>query len=483
MKRRIAILCLVLGVVTIGDALARPGGGGSFSGGGGHGGSGGGGDGGGILQLLYYLIRLCFEAPHIGVPILLCVIGYFAYSAWKQRQNKDWDSGPPIELHPAIDVDPITHFDPDFSRVLFEDFAFRLFSTAHRARHADSAIATIAPYLDPSARVALRTRVPENMPVESVVVGAMRITEIDMQGERAKITVEFEANVSTKEHTYYSVETWRFSRDAWLKSKPPAASRSFPCPNCGAPWQGTNTGTQTCASCGEVVDNGRFDWIVDLIGLRSNDERAPTLLDDVPERGTNLETYSQPEVNQKFRELEGADPATSYDAVCARLELIYAELNRAWMTNDLRPARGFVSDGLYDYLTYWTDAYKRQGLRNVLEDMKVTGTVLAKVTRDRSYDALTIRVRANGLDYTIREATGEVLKGNKRKKRAYSEYWTLIRSATRKGAPTTAATCPNCGAPLAITQAGECEHCSAHVTAGEFDWVLSKIEQDDSYRG
>ena len=24
---------------------------------------------------------------------------------------------------------------------------------------------------------------------------------------------------------------------------------------------------------------------------------------------------------------------------------------------------------------------------------------------------------------------------------------------------------------------------AAHVTAGEFDWVLSKIEQDDSYQG
>jgi hypothetical protein len=31
--------------------------------------------------------------------------------------------------------------------------------------------------------------------------------------------------------------------------------------------------------------------------------------------------------------------------------------------------------------------------------------------------------------------------------------------------------------------AGTCDHCGAHVTGGEFDWVLSKIEQDDSYRG
>jgi hypothetical protein len=28
-----------------------------------------------------------------------------------------------------------------------------------------------------------------------------------------------------------------------------------------------------------------------------------------------------------------------------------------------------------------------------------------------------------------------------------------------------------------------CRACRAHVTSGEFDWVLSKIEQDESYAG
>jgi hypothetical protein len=39
------------------------------------------------------------------------------------------------------------------------------------------------------------------------------------------------------------------------------------------------------------------------------------------------------------------------------------------------------------------------------------------------------------------------------------------------------------GAALAINQAGECEFCAVVVTTGEFDWVLSRIEQDDSYSG
>jgi len=43
--------------------------------------------------------------------------------------------------------------------------------------------------------------------------------------------------------------------------------------------------------------------------------------------------------------------------------------------------------------------------------------------------------------------------------------------------------CPNCGAALKINAAGVCEYCSGKITSGDFDWVLSKIEQDESYAG
>ncbi len=493
MKWRIAII-LAIGVLAIGDAFGRPGGGGSYSGGGGHSSGGGGSSGGssgggsGIFELLYWLLRLCIEVPYIGIPIVCLVIGWFVYNAYKQHQNKDWDSGPPVELQQAIDLEDIKIVDPDFSPVLFEDFAFRLFSTAHRARHSEPTLATVAPYVTESARLSLRTRSPTGVPVVSVVVGAMRVTELDLpnvlseSSGRARISVEFEANVSTTEHTYYSVELWRFSRDSAARTKPPS-TRTFPCPNCGAPWQAAESGTQKCASCGEIVDNGRFDWVVELVTVRSIDERPPTLLGDVEERGNDLPTYKQPRVDQNMLELTRRDPETTLPALILRLQLIYAQLNTAWATNDLRPARGLVSDGLYDYLTYWTDAYKQQDLRNALENMRITHHSLSKVTRDRYFDAVTIRIFATGLDYTVKVSTGKVVKGSKRNERAYSEYWTLIRSASRKGSPTTRPNCPNCGAALQITSSGECEHCNAHVTAGEFDWVLSKIEQDDSYRG
>ena len=302
-----------------------------------------------------------------------------------------------------------------------------------------------------------------------------------------QVGLEFEANYSVGSGDggkRFAVERWLVRRAAAVRTKPPGRDRSFPCPNCGAPWQTADAaGTQRCASCGEVVDNGRFDWQVVEIGLRHERSNLPSLAEDTPERGTDLPTYRDDHLDQRWLQLTAEDPAIAEASIIARLHHVYRVVNDAWTANDLGPARAVVSDGLADYLQYWLDAYKKQGLRNVLEDMRITHQVPAKLIRDKHFDALTIRIWGTGKDYVIKTADGSHVRGSKHRERKYSEYWTLIRSAARKGPPKADGACSNCGAPLTVTAAGACAHCGTHVTAGEFDWVLSKIEQDDSYRG
>ena len=500
MKRRaIAIASLAILAALCATAFARPGGGESFSGGGGHGGGGGfggggssGGGGGALIELFVYLIELIVFYPYIGIPVLILIIWFLFHGSLTKRWNRDWDSGPAAELAAPARTDDVRALDPDFSQAVFEDFAFRLFSTAQRARESADKLATVSPYVSQGARDALVQRNPSGVPVQQVIVGALRIATVRIPDSatraaapntRVRVGVQFEANVATEEHTYYSVETWTFARAADRKSKPPGASRTFPCPNCGAPWQPKAMGTQVCASCGETVDNGRFDWVVESIRLESIDERAPTVTQEVPERGTDLKTYVDEELDANLAALTAADPEVTEASLRARLDAMYGAMNKGWAANDIAPARPYVSDALYDYLQYWIDTYKRQHLRNQLTDMRITRTELAKVMRDTWYDAVTIRLWGTGKDFVINTDSGRVLRGSKHSERPYSEYWTLIRAAGKHGKPHADATCANCGAPLHITMGGECEHCGAHVTAGEFDWVLSKIEQDDTYRG
>jgi len=108
---------------------------------------------------------------------------------------------------------------------------------------------------------------------------------------------------------------------------------------------------------------------------------------------------------------------------------------------------------------------------------------LARVASDKFFDSLTVRLFASSLDYTIADDDGRLVGGNRTTPRRYSEYWTLIRGVGRRGAARSDGACPSCGAPLRIEMAGNCMYCRAKVTSGEFDWVLSRIEQDEVYEG
>jgi DNA-directed RNA polymerase subunit RPC12/RpoP len=496
-RRTVALVALVLGA-TAALAWARPGGGDSYSGGGGHGGGGSGGSGGSgdaavLFELIYQLLRLCFHYPKIGLPIVAILIGAWIWGAWVKHKNKDWLSGPPVELaKPIATADDLRRLDPDFSMIVFEDFVYRLYATAHGARGRRGALDALAPYLGPAARAALASRPPTDQPVTGVVVGAMRTFDVavptpDQLAAAAeapcRIAVEFEANYTVGTSKRFAVERWRLRRAATARTKPPSAARIYTCPNCGAPWATADAaGGQRCASCGEVVDNGRFDWVVEAIELRHERSNLPGLTDEVPERGTSLPTYRDDRVDAAWQRLIGDDPAIAETSLLARLHHVYRVVNDAWTAGDVAAIRTVTTDGMADYLSYWLDAYRAAGLRNVLEDMRITHQVPAKITRDRYYDAITIRIWGTGKDYVV-GADGSHVRGSRHRERAYSEYWTLVRSAARRGPPRADGACSNCGAPLTITAAGACGHCGTHVTAGEFDWVLSKIEQDDSYRG
>ena len=125
--------------------------------------------------------------------------------------------------------------------------------------------------------------------------------------------------------------------------------------------------------------------------------------------------------------------------------------------------------------------YKRQSLINHTDGARILDIHMANVTTDAVFDAITVRVFATGKDFTVTE-DGQLVSGSQKYERRYSEYWTFIRGRSVVAAPSTDPTCPNCAAPIAVNMAGSCKHCDVKITRGDFDWVLSRIEQDESYR-
>lgn len=377
--------------------------------------------------------------------------------------------------------------DPEFSQALLEDFAYRLYATIHRARHELRAMRALEPYMLDAIRRELMVELTPGLRVEAVVVGALdsKLIERDDRGY-STIDLTYTSNLiyaggvpGATERTQYVRERWRLRRKATVRTKPPAYLERLGCPNCGAPFLAADH--RRCAHCQQVVGDGRFAWQVVAREVLEQAPLPPSLTNEVAERGTHDETVFHPDHERLFSELCRDDPSLDETNLLARLQRIYVELNAAWNANDLSKFRAWATGPMCDYLQYWLDAYGRQQLKNTLTRARITRITRVKVVRDRHFDAITFRLWATGLDVTSHTIVDRVVCGSPTRPREYSEYWTFVRGSGAHGTPRVDMHCPSCGAPLIVGESGCCEYCGTHVTHGEFDWILSKIEQDEVY--
>lgn len=471
-------------------AYARPGGGESYGGGSDGGGGGGGSGGGGNIGLIIQLILFTIEHPILGGIIIIILIGVHTANRYAGGQDLDVGAARAVgqtaaatpQLATRRDLDALRNEDPAFSAILFEDFLHLLYGELQRAR-ARGAAARIGPYASPEV-AALVAADPRLERVEGVIVGALHYRSFQKKSGFAEVVVDIEANVGEVRGNalarLYVVDRLTIRRSLTAKSRPRERLAKLDCPSCGAPLDALR-GTR-CTHCGQDAGNARFDWTVSKVGRLKQEARPPLLTGEVDERGTDLPTVIDPNVARCLDGLRRRDPAFDPAAFTARVGVVFNELNAAWSARDLSRGRAFVSDSIFESFQYWMDVYEQARARNVVEDAVVVHVDLANIATDPVFDAITVRLFARGKDYVITDQ-GRVLKGSKSRVRSWSEYWTFIRGHVT-GRPTrTDANCPNCGAPIAVDVTGTCTYCRAKISSGDFDWVLSRIEQDESYRG
>lgn len=526
---------LVCAFLWSGIAEARVGGGGSFGGGGGGGSSSGGGGsysggggsysggggGGGDSDVLIWLL---FKHPVIGIPLLIAIIlfhivkalnkepEYASSSPQQTRSSQSGRSGNARERSnrqaarnreaarvrenalKAVQsrLNQIRRYDPNFSEILFMDFAYALYSRVHEARGQNDS-GKYSPYLAKSVMGKLRhmssTGFGNLREIRGVIVGAASIEEITSpHKKKTSIKVRFETNYTevrdTPEHqsenTFYCEEVWRFTRLTEVLSLPPEKIANIGCPSCGSGLERRPDGS--CEHCGVKARAGKHHWMVNDLTIVRREPRGPLLTSDVPEVGTDLPTVVQSNYVTARETLMAAHPDFSWKRTEARFRHIFAELQQAWTSLKWERARPYESDQLFQFHQFWMHEYEAQNLRNVLEDIELERLQPVRMKSDTYFDAITVRIWASMKDYTV-DASDRVVCGNRRRQRKFTEYWTFMRRRGVKESESDDSNCPNCGGHLKINMSGICEYCDSKVTNGEFDWVLSRIEQDEAYVG
>jgi predicted lipid-binding transport protein (Tim44 family) len=106
---------------------------------------------------------------------------------------------------------------------------------------------------------------------------------------------------------------------------------------------------------------------------------------------------------------------------------MFVRLQAAWSARDLAPIRRELTDELASSLQTDIDHLKAQRRTNRLERVMVESAEPTEAWQETGQDFVTIRFRANALDYTLDDATGTVVEGSQTSPASFEEFWTFTR--------------------------------------------------------
>lgn len=385
-------------------------------------------------------------------------------------------------LPPAIDA--IRALDPGFELESFLQRAEMTFFLVKRGMQRNDA-AAVRPYLDDTLFGTLGQDIARSKSrhqyvlLESLNIRGLALEDAQctQQGQSVQVHFDLVYRAKTLDDTSNVVtddgadrghgERWTFRRAAAART-PLIGVVAMKCPACGAELRLGLDGV--CAHCKASVTNGTVDWVV-------------TEVEPAPFVGYSADSSlgaSATTVEEGIAILTSTDKAFAIEAFEARARSAFLALQDAWCKRSLDTGRAFMSPGAYFSWSAQLEGMASEGRRNVLEQLEVRSIKPIRVVHGRVFDDLTVRITAAAADFDVDES-GKIVFGD-RTVRPFAEDWTFQRSigATTLNKPGTLEnTCPSCGAPVALTQIGECRFCRAAVTSGKFDWVVSRIDQED----
>jgi predicted lipid-binding transport protein (Tim44 family) len=502
-KQRLLSAALVaLAICAAPGAFGRAGGGGhgGFSS---HGGGGGGGGSlGGFITLAIIVLVIWFlyrrsqrnrgqQPPSQGSqpPMNAAtreIVGALLGAATAGTLAGNRAGAPPAAVaEVAAAVDAIRTRDANFDMETFLQRAEMTFYLVKRAISSNDPVA-VRPYLNDALFAQISQMLQQRKSqhrhdlLESLNVRGVHVIHADINAQQQSLLVHFDLvyrgkTLDDAQHVLADEgrdtrhgERWTFMRAAAAVTAAAGGVTASRCPACGAELRLNLDGS--CAHCRASVTNGTVDWVVTAV------QPAPFIGHYVD----GLSGSAAPTVADGIASLKAADSNFSIDAFCQRVGTGFSTLQDAWCKQNLDAGRAFLSPGAYFAWRSQLETMAAEGHRNVMEQLQILRIEPMRIVHGQVFDDLTVRITASCADYEIDQSNRMVF--GDRTVRPFTEEWTFQRSVgvSSSAKPGTLEnTCPRCGAPVQLTQIGECRFCKAAVTSGKFDWVVSRIEQED----
>jgi predicted lipid-binding transport protein (Tim44 family) len=112
-----------------------------------------------------------------------------------------------------------------------------------------------------------------------------------------------------------------------------------------------------------------------------------------------------------------------------RVEEVFYRVQEAWAECNQDLARDCMTNSLYERHKSQTDAMLRRGERNVLENVRLLDAQIVSVDDrdDDRKDKFWVYISGSMRDFTIIEASGEVIDGDVDAEISFNELWKFVR--------------------------------------------------------
>ncbi len=106
---------------------------------------------------------------------------------------------------------------------------------------------------------------------------------------------------------------------------------------------------------------------------------------------------------------------------------IFFKVQAAWMRRDIDAVRDILGPELLGQYEAEFQDMKARGLVNRLENIAVRNVEIVDHGTDSGFEYVKVKFTANLLDYTVEEATGNVVQGSDSEPVKFQEIWTFAR--------------------------------------------------------
>jgi predicted lipid-binding transport protein (Tim44 family) len=152
---------------------------------------------------------------------------------------------------------------------------------------------------------------------------------------------------------------------------------------------------------------------------RPGNESVASVAVEAPAVGDDLERGIR-----HIRQMDGAFNAATFVDTASDL---FFKIQAGWTARDMRSARDLLTPEMYAEMQKGCDHLRARRQINRLENIAVRSAEVTEAWQEGGQDYLTVRFLANLLDYTVDEASGQVVEGSRAEPVKFEEYWTFVR--------------------------------------------------------